>query len=125
MPHVSVATPSSETRQQDENGGVCGQPAIVPGDPIDGDGAAVRRPQALAAEREAREGAEEGGEDGLNVAVPCEDGEGFVGFLEGAKVEEAVAVGADELEVEGGRGGGHGAAAGGEEAGGAGESGGR
>lgn len=73
-----------------------GEDAVVAGDPVEGDGAVVLGAEALAAELDVGGGAEEGGEDGLHVAVPGEDGEGVVGSGEGGEGREECVFGAAE-----------------------------
>lgn len=68
-----------KTDQQNEGGCVVREPGVVAGDPVEGDHAIVGRAEALAAVCDGGEGAKEGGEDGLEVAVGGEEGEGAVG----------------------------------------------
>lgn len=77
-----------------------GQGAIVAGDPVEGDGAAVGGEEALAAEPDVGDGAEEGGEDGLHVAAPREEREGPVGPRQGLlkRREEPLLGPAEDLE---------------------------
>lgn len=74
---------------------------MVAGDPVEGDHAVVGRAEALAAVCDGREGAEEGGEDGLEVAVGGEEGEGAVGEADAGEGGEKGAAIADDLEVGG------------------------
>lgn len=102
-----------KTNQKNDQRGVRREAAIVAGSPIEGYGAVVSRPQALSAESDDGEGAEEGGEDGLEVAVGGDDGEGFVGSLQAGEVREQRFASADDLEgvgfrVSRGIGGAHG-----------------
>lgn len=85
--------------------------AVIAGDPVEGDGAAVLCPEALAAESDVGDGAEEGGENGFEVAVTGEDGERAVGARQVRQSwEETVTCAAEDFEgrVGGGGGGGSG-----------------
>lgn len=95
--------------QQNQDRRIRRHAAVVAGDPIEGDGAAVARAEALPPEPDVREGPEERGEDRLHVAVPADDGERGVRPAERRqRREEEVAAPAEDLE--GGVGPGHGGA---------------
>lgn len=104
MSYIAITAPSSESREEDENRRIRRERPFVAGDPVERDGAVVLGPEALAAEPDVGAGAEEGREDGLDVPVPREQGEGLVGLLEGGEAREEGAAGAEDLEVGGGRG---------------------
>lgn len=59
----------SATYQQNEDGRLRRQIAIVAGDPVEGDGAVVASAEALAAEPDVRERAVKRGEDSLDVSI--------------------------------------------------------
>lgn len=73
------------TNQENEEGGIGGQDAVVAGDPVERDGAVVFGTEALAAEPNIGSGPEERGEDGLHVAVPPEYGKRGVGSGQGGE----------------------------------------
>lgn len=107
MSHVSILTTSGQARQQDEKWRIGGQAAVVAGDPVESHGAAVLRPEALAAEPDVGDGAEEGGKDGFEVAVGGEEGERAVGARQvGEGRQETVACAAEDFEGRVGGGGG-------------------
>lgn len=101
MPHIRIVTASSQTRQKDKKRRVSRQGAVIIRNPIECDGAVVRRAEALAAEPDVGDRPEEGGEDGLDVAVPSDErkrvvrpGEG----LEGGQERASSSAGADDFE---------------------------
>lgn len=73
---------------------------MVARDPVEGDGAAIFDSEALPAQSDLGNGAKEGGEDGLDVAVPGEERGRIVGEAEGGveSLEEAITRAAYDLE---------------------------
>ena len=71
---------------------------VVTGDPVEGEGAVVGGAEAFAPECHGGERPREGGEDGLDVAVRREDGEGAVGAAEAVEAGEQAAPRAGDLE---------------------------
>lgn len=77
-----------KTHQQDEDWRVGRQLCIVAGDPVESNGAIVLGPQTLTSESDVGKGAEEGGEYGLQVAVPSNHRIRIVGAVQGFKCRE-------------------------------------
>lgn len=104
------------TNQQNEERRIGGQTSVITGNPVKSDSAAVLGSEAFTAELNVGGGAEEGGEDGLYVAVPSKEGERVVGTSqEGESREETVTCASEDFE--GGvwdGGGGHGYGGGGD-----------
>lgn len=99
MPYICILTSPCQTGQKNKQRRVWRQRAVVAGDPVEGDGAVVGGAEALAAECDGGERAREGGEDGLDVAVGREDGEGAVRAAEAVEAGEEAAARAGDLEA--------------------------
>lgn len=84
--------------QQNQHRRVWRQRAVVAGDPVEGHGSVVGGAEAFAPECDGGERPREGGEDGLDVAVRREHGEGAVGAAEAVEAGEEAAPRAGDLE---------------------------
>lgn len=88
-----------KTDQQNEDGRIGGEQAVITGNPVEGDGAAIFSPKTLPPESHIGKRAEESGEYGLHVSVPCNHRVGIVRKGEGFESgEEGIASSAYDID---------------------------
>lgn len=99
QPHTRLREGKRQAYQEYEHRRVPRKRTVVAGDPVERDGAIVGRAEALAAERDGRERPREGGEDGLDVPVRRDNGEGSVRPAEAVEPGEEAAARPGDLEA--------------------------
>jgi len=98
MPYICIITSTCKTRQEYKHRSIHRKRAVVARDPVERDGSVVRGAEALAPQLNGGERPRERSEDGLDVSVGREYGEGTVRGAEAAEAGEEAPARPRDLE---------------------------